>query len=74
MAAPMNTFAVVLLAFPFYLAQKGRLAAYVELAKPSNAQASDGSVAQSSGTPAQSNSNFGLADLASLPALTELFA
>jgi hypothetical protein len=29
----MNTFAVVLLAFPFYLATKGKLAQYVALAK-----------------------------------------
>jgi hypothetical protein len=36
MAARMNTFAVVLLAFPFYLAVKGRLAAYVNLAKPAS--------------------------------------
>jgi hypothetical protein len=35
MSQPLNTFAVILLAFPFYLAQKGRLAAYVNLAKPS---------------------------------------
>lgn len=34
MTARMNTFAVILLAFPLYLAVKGRLAAYVELAKP----------------------------------------
>lgn len=34
MAQPLNTFAVVLLAFPFYLAQKGRLVGYIDLAKP----------------------------------------
>lgn len=37
MAASLNTFAAVLLAFPFYLAQKGRLTAYAALAKPSAA-------------------------------------
>jgi len=35
----LNTFVVVLLAFPFYLAQKGRLSAYVDLAKPAKASA-----------------------------------
>lgn len=35
MAKSINTFAVILLAFPFYLAQKGRLASYINLAKPS---------------------------------------
>lgn len=30
----MNTFATLLLAFPFYLAIKGKLAGYVALAKP----------------------------------------
>ena len=39
MAVRMNTFAVVLLAFPFYLAVKGRLAGYIALAKPSHATA-----------------------------------
>ena len=34
MSKSLNTFAVVLLAFPFYLAQKGRLANYINLAKP----------------------------------------
>jgi len=34
MAQSINTFAVVLLAFPFYLAQKGRLVGYIDLAKP----------------------------------------
>ena len=34
MAVQFNTFAALLLAFPFYLAQKGRLATYVNLAKP----------------------------------------
>lgn len=40
MAKSINTFAVILLAFPFYLAQKGRLAAYINLAKPSQGSAS----------------------------------
>lgn len=35
MAASLNTFAAVMLAFPFYLAQKGKLTTYVNLAKPS---------------------------------------
>lgn len=39
MAASLNTFAAVLLAFPFYLAQKGRLTTYVALAKPSTTAA-----------------------------------
>lgn len=48
----MNTFAALLLAFPFYLATKGRLASYIALAKPdatsnSSAQASTGSAAAS---------------------------
>lgn len=30
----MNTFATLLLAFPFYLAIKGKLAPYIALAKP----------------------------------------
>lgn len=30
----MNTFATLLLAFPFYLAIKGKLATYIALAKP----------------------------------------
>lgn len=59
MAQPMNTFAVVLLAFPFYLAIKGRLAYYVTLAKPSNASAAPtvgASSSQQSTTPAPSAS------------------
>jgi hypothetical protein len=34
MAKSLNTFAALLLAFPFYLAIKGRLASYIALAKP----------------------------------------
>lgn len=34
MAVQFNTFAALLLAFPFYLAQKGKLAKYIDLAKP----------------------------------------
>lgn len=33
----MNTFAVLLLAFPFYLAVNGRLVAYINLVKPAQA-------------------------------------
>ena len=40
MVKSLNTFAVILLAFPFYLAVKGRLAAYINLAKPGTATAS----------------------------------
>jgi len=41
----MNTFATLLLAFPFYLAMKGKLASYIALAKP---DASSGTVSQAS--------------------------
>ena len=43
----MNTFATLLLAFPFYLAVKGRLATYVALAKP---DASSGAASQAAAT------------------------
>lgn len=33
----MNTFAAILLAWPFYLAIKGKLVTYVAFAKPSSA-------------------------------------
>jgi hypothetical protein len=38
----MNTFAALLLAFPFYLAVNGKLADYVALAKPSATKSAAG--------------------------------
>lgn len=54
MAASLNTFAVVLLAFPFYLAQKKRLVSYVNLAKP-NVQGSTSTSASSVASTQTSN-------------------
>jgi hypothetical protein len=58
----MNTFATLLLAFPFYLAVKGKLAGYVGLAKTSagssvaTSQASSTGATVSSTTPAATQS------------------
>lgn len=58
MSSPLNTFTVVLLAFPFYLAQRKRLAAYIDLAKPS--KGSQGSMASvGSTTPPSSDAAAG---------------
>ena len=56
----MNTFAVILLAFPFYLAVKGRLAGYIALAKPTAAAPSPApSVAAATPAPAPAASSAG---------------
>jgi|WetSurMetagenome_2_1015567.scaffolds.fasta_scaffold411874_3 hypothetical protein len=54
MSQPLNTFVVILLAFPFYLAQKGRLAAFVDFAKPAKtgATAAPGQASTASAAPA----------------------
>jgi hypothetical protein len=47
----MNTFATLLLAFPFYLAVNNRLIAYTNLVKAAPATASQSSGVQNSVTP-----------------------
>jgi uncharacterized membrane protein len=69
MAQPLNTFVVILLAFPFYLAQKGRLAAFVDLAKPSNAATpAQTSAATASATPTSTAASSGVTSAASTAA------
>lgn len=46
----MNTFATLLLAFPFYLAVKGRLADYIALARPDASSSAANSQASNSST------------------------
>jgi hypothetical protein len=72
----VNTFATLLLAFPFYLAIKGKLATYITLAKPAsgsaaNAQASTASAptANALGTTAV---NTAPATTAALPSSTDM--
>lgn len=55
----MNTFAVLLLAFPFYLATKGRLSAYIALAKP---DASSNGASQAATTAAPGASSVSSSD------------
>lgn len=50
----MNTFAVLLLAFPFYLAVNGKLADYIALAKP-DASSNSGAPAATTGTASASS-------------------
>ncbi len=50
----MNTFATLLLAFPFYLAIKGKLASYVALAKPDASSGAASSQVSASNTPSAS--------------------
>lgn len=63
MAQPLNTFAVVLLAFPFYLAQKGRLVGYIDLAKPGKTAAASTAAPVADATP---EAKTGQMDTASL--------
>jgi hypothetical protein len=56
MAKSLNTFAALLLAFPFYLAIKGKLASYIALAKPGQPTAS-GSAPATSMAPSSTSAN-----------------
>lgn len=60
----MNTFATLLLAYPFYLAIKGRLTNYIALAKP-DASSTQGANAQTS-TAAPGNSSASSSDLSNV--------
>lgn len=53
----MNTFATLLLAYPFYLAVKGRLADYVALAKPGSAATASTAATTQNSTAAASSSS-----------------
>lgn len=53
----MNTFATLLLAFPFYLAIKGKLTGYVALAKPDASSGAATSQNTSTGAPSSSASS-----------------
>lgn len=60
----MNTFATLLLAFPFYLAMKGKLSTYIALAKPDSGAASSQTAAN---TPSASGMNMNATPTASAP-------
>ena len=62
----MNTFAVILLAFPFFLATKGKLVAYVALAKKGGGQVA------ATGSPASAASASGFDSGSTKPSLLSL--
>jgi hypothetical protein len=53
----MNTFATLLLAFPFYLAIKGKLANYISLAKPDASSSAASSQSSTNALPTLSGVN-----------------